>query len=92
MRLGHTKEKSLQALAKQGSVDGASTYNLELGGHDVLNKTTKVKFGTKTHRSEGLLNCVQLVSGFLPRLHHLEAIGTLSRLLMIYLGNVGYTL
>ena len=36
---------------------GASTCNLKLGQHDVLDKKTKVKFGTSTYYSEGLLDC-----------------------------------
>jgi len=60
MRLGHRGEKSLQAPAKKGSLEGASTCNIELCGHDVLDKKTKVKFGTTTHRSEGLLDCVHV--------------------------------
>ena len=48
MRLGHTGEKCLQALTKKGSLEGVSTCNMELGGHDVLDKKTKVKFGTLT--------------------------------------------
>ena len=39
---------------------GASTCNLELGQHDVLDKNTKVKFGTRTHRLEGLHNSVHV--------------------------------
>ena len=58
MRLEHTEEKSLQALAKQGSEEGTSTCNLELGGYSILAKTTKMKFGTPTHHSKGLLDCV----------------------------------
>jgi len=41
-------------------LEGASTYELKIGGHGVLDKKTKVKFGTSTHRSEGLLNCVHV--------------------------------
>ena len=41
-------------------MEGASNCNIELGGHDVLDKKTKVKFGTSTHRSEGLLDCVHV--------------------------------
>jgi len=58
MRLRHTREKSLQALVKKGSLEGASTHNLKFGGHGVLDKKTKVKFGTT--RSEGLLDCVRV--------------------------------
>ena len=58
MRLGHTREKSLQALAKRGSLEGASACNMKLGGHDILDKKMKVKFGTSTHRSEDLLDCI----------------------------------
>ena len=58
MKVGQGGEKSLQAPAKKGSLEGAITYNLE-GEHSVLDKK-KVKFSTSTHRSEGLLDCVQL--------------------------------
>ena len=30
---------------------------MKLGGYGVLDKKTKVKFGTSTHRSEGLFDC-----------------------------------
>ena len=60
MRLGHIREKSLQALAKKRLLEGAFTCNIELDGHGVLDKKTKVKFGTTTHRSEGLLDCVHV--------------------------------
>jgi len=59
MRLGHGGEKSLQALANKGSLEGASTCNLKLGKHDVLDKK-KVKFNTITHHSEGVLDCVHV--------------------------------
>jgi len=60
MRVGHTGEKSLQAPAKKGSLEGAFTCKIELGGHGVLDKKTKVKFCTTTHRSEGLLDFVHV--------------------------------
>ena len=88
MRLEHGGEKSLQAPAKKGSLEGASTCNMELGEHGVLDK--KVKFSTTTHHSEGLLIVFTQVFGDLLRLHRLEVIGTLSLLLIIYLGIVGY--
>ena len=59
MRLGHTKEKSLQALAKKGSLEDASTCNMELGEHNILHKK-KVKFSTTSHHSEGILDCVHV--------------------------------
>ena len=37
-------------------MEGASTCNVELGEHGILDKK-KVKFGTTTHHSEGLLDC-----------------------------------
>ena len=70
----------------------ASTCNLKLGVHDILDKKTKIKFGIITHRLEGLLDSVHIDIWGPIRLHHLEVISTLSRLLMIYLGDVGYTL
>ena len=89
MRVRHGDEKFLQAPAKKGSLEGASTCNSKLGDHDVLNKK-KVKFSTTTHHSEGLLDAFTLVFGDLPKLYHLEVIGTLSLLLIIYLGIIGY--
>ena len=59
MRVGHGGEKSLQAPAKKGSLEGASTCNMKLGEHDVLDKK-KVKFSTTIHHSEGLLDCVHV--------------------------------
>ena len=59
VRLRHGGEKSLQAPAKKGSLEGASTCNLKLGEHGVLNKK-KVKFSTTTHQSEGLHDCVHV--------------------------------
>jgi len=55
MKVGHGSEKSLQAPAKKGSLEGAATCNL-VGEHSILDKK-KVKFNTSTHRSEGLLDC-----------------------------------
>ena len=49
MKLGHGGEKSLQAPAKNGSLEGASTCHMKLGGQGVLDKKTKVKFSTTTH-------------------------------------------
>ena len=89
MRLGHTGEKSLQALGKRGSLEGASTCNMEFGEYGVLNKKTKVKFDTATHRRKVFFIEFTLVFGDLLRLHRLEVIGTLSLLLIIYRDIVG---
>jgi len=59
MRLKHGGEKSLQAPAKKGSLEGASTCSMELGEHGILDKK-KVKFNTPTHHSEGLVDCVHI--------------------------------
>ena len=53
MKVRHEGERSLQAPAKKGSLEGVATCNL-VGEHGVLDKK-KVKFSTSTHRSEGLL-------------------------------------
>ena len=45
---------------KKELLEDASTSNMNLGGHGVLNKKTKVKFGTSTHRSKGPLDCVHV--------------------------------
>ena len=58
MRVGHGGEKSLQAPAKKGSLEGAATCNM-VGEDSVLDKN-KVKFSTTTHHSEGLLDCVHV--------------------------------
>ena len=58
VKVGHGGEKSLQAPAKKGSLEGAATCNLE-GEHSVLDKK-KMKFNTSTHRSEGLLDFVHV--------------------------------
>ena len=79
----------MQASAKKGSLEGASTCNMELGEHDILDKK-KVKFNITTHHSEGLLDCVHVSIWGPLRLHRLEVIHTLSLLLIIYLGIVGY--
>ena len=61
----------MQAVTKKGSLEGASTCNMELGEHDVLDKK-KVKFGTTIHHFEGLLDCVHVSIRVLLRLHRLE--------------------
>ena len=58
MKVRQGGEKSLQAPAKKGSLEGAATCNLE-GEHSVLDKKN-VKFSTSTHRIEGLLDCVHV--------------------------------
>ena len=83
---------SLEAFINEGLLKCASTCKLKITRYGVLDKKMKTKFGTSTHRSEGLLDYITLMFRVLRRLHHLEAIKTLSRLLMIYLGDVGYTL
>jgi len=49
-----------------------------------------VKFGTITHHSEGLFYYVRFDIWGPSRLYRLEAIDTLSCLLIIYQGDVGY--
>ena len=44
MRLDHAGEKSMQALAKQGLLKDAKTYNLEFHENCVLSKKIKIKF------------------------------------------------
>jgi len=58
----------------------------------VLSKKTKVKFSIFNHRTKGLLDLIYMDVWGSTILHHLEVIGTLSLLLMIFLGIVGYTL
>ena len=58
MNVRHGGEKSLQALAKKGSLEGTAICNL-VDEHSVLDKK-KVKFSTSTHHSEGLLDCAHV--------------------------------
>ena len=58
MRLGHTGDKSLQVLAKQGLLKGAKTCKMELCEHCILGKKTRVKFGTAIHNTQGILDYI----------------------------------
>jgi len=58
MRLGHTSEKSLQALTKQGLLKSAKTCKVEFCKHCILTKKIKVKFGTAIHYTKGILDYV----------------------------------
>ena len=58
MRVRFGGEKPLQALAQKGSLEGASTCNMKLGEHSILDK--EGKFSTTTHHSESLLDCVHV--------------------------------
>ena len=49
MLLGHTNEKALQTLMKQGLLKGANSYKLEFCEHCVLGKQTRVKFDLEIH-------------------------------------------
>jgi len=60
MRLKHTGEKSLQALAKQDLLKGANTCKLNFCEHCVIRKKTKVKFDTVTHYTEGILDYIHI--------------------------------
>jgi len=90
MRLGHTGEKFLQALTKKGSLEDASTCNMKLGGYGVLDKKMKVKFGTTTHHSEGLLYCVRVSIWEPAKTASLGGHWYFVSLLIFYLGIVGY--
>ena len=90
MRLGHTGEKFLQAPAKKRSLEGASTCNMKLGGHDVLDKKMKVRFGTTTHRSEGLLDFVHVSIWKPAKTASLGDHQFFVSLLIIYLCIIGY--
>ena len=58
MRLGHTGEKALQILVRQGVLKGAQTGKIDFCEHCVLGKQTRVKFGTAIHQTEGILDYV----------------------------------
>ena len=61
------------------TLEDASTCHLKPHDSCILDKK-KVKFGTVTYYLHGLLELAHVDVGVLPRLHHLEAIGTLSLL------------
>nr|GEX15600.1 retrovirus-related Pol polyprotein from transposon TNT 1-94 [Tanacetum cinerariifolium] len=58
MRLGHAGEKSLNFLIKQGLIKGLSSCKLDLCEHCINGKTTRVKFGTTIHKTQGILDYV----------------------------------
>jgi len=58
MRLGHTGEKNLQALAKKGLLKGVKTCKLEFCEHCVIGKKIKVKFDTVIYHTEEILDYV----------------------------------
>ncbi|GJX27363.1 transposable element [Tanacetum coccineum] len=58
MRLGHAGEKSLNLLIKQGLLKGLSSFKLYLCDHCINGKTTRVKFGTTIHKTQGILDYV----------------------------------
>ena len=84
------RRKVFAGSSKKGFIEGASTCNMKLGGHDVLDKKTKVKSAPLLITLKVFLIVFTLVFGDLPRLYRLKVIGTLSLLLIIYLGIVGY--
>jgi len=58
MRFGHAGQESMQALTKQGLLNGAKTCKLEFCEHCVLGKKIKMKFGTAIHRTKRILDYV----------------------------------
>jgi len=47
---GTHREKTLEALTKQGLLKGVKTCKLEFYEHCIIGKKTKMKFGTSPHR------------------------------------------
>ncbi|PWA44734.1 hypothetical protein CTI12_AA523970 [Artemisia annua] len=62
MRLGHAGEKSLNLLIKQGLLKGVSSCKLDLCEHCINGKTTRVKFGTAVHKTQGIATPQDLLS------------------------------
>jgi len=92
MRLGHTGEKSMQVLAKQGLLKGAKTCKLKFCQHCVLGKKTKLKFGTAIHRTKGILDYAHTDVWSPFKNASLGGNTILSSLWMITLGEIGCTL
>ena len=77
MRLGHTGEKSLQALARQGLLKDAGTCKLKFCEHCVIRKKTKVKSAHQLIAPREFWIMFTPMFGDLPRLHQLEVTTTL---------------
>ncbi|KAL3821238.1 hypothetical protein ACJIZ3_007143 [Penstemon smallii] len=58
IRLGHAGEKAMQGLISQGLLKGAKTCKMNFCEHCVLGKQTRVRFGTATHKTKGILDYV----------------------------------
>ena len=68
------------------------TSNLKFGERCVLDKKTKVKFGTVALRSEGLLDCVHIDIWGPTKIASLVGHRYFVAFVDNYLGAVGYTL
>jgi len=77
MRLGHTGDKSLQALTKKSLMKGANTCNLKFYKHCVIGMKTKMRFRTATHCTERILDYFHTDVWDLPKWHLLEVAITL---------------
>ncbi|KAJ9536451.1 hypothetical protein OSB04_un000359 [Centaurea solstitialis] len=58
LRLGHAGENALQGLAKQGLLKGVKNGKIDFCEQCVFGKQTKVKFGTTTHQTNGIIDYV----------------------------------
>jgi len=83
MSLGQVGLNSLKALANQGLLEDALTCNLKFGERCVLDKKTKWNLAPQFTTRKVFLIVFTLMFRVVPRSH---------RLLIIYLGSVGYTL
>ncbi|KAG8485591.1 hypothetical protein CXB51_018981 [Gossypium anomalum] len=54
MQLGHAGEKALQNLVKQGLLKGVNSCKLKFCEHCVLDKQTRLKFGSAIHNTKGI--------------------------------------
>jgi len=71
------------SFGKARSIEGCVYLQLGIWWMLCLGQEDEGKICTFIHRSDDLLDCVHIDVWSLRRLHHLEAIGTLSLLLMI---------
>ncbi|KAJ9567411.1 hypothetical protein OSB04_003377 [Centaurea solstitialis] len=58
LRLGHAGENALQGLAKQGLLKSVKNGKIDFCEQCVFGKQTKVKFGTTTHQTNGIIDYV----------------------------------
>ena len=84
------RRKVFARFRKEGIIGRCIYLQHELGGHDILDKKTKVKFGTSTHRLEGLLDFIHISIWGPAKTASLGGHKYFVYFMIIYLGMVEY--